>query len=96
MNHQEVAEEDRRKKLPANWEAMQRRVEWENKEEEAKKVDELYWQSWMIDLIGVMVLCPWARCFTLLLPLSIQLYKFCIRTNWLIRGISSTPPWIGF
>ncbi|XP_020622031.1 pre-mRNA-splicing factor syf2-like isoform X1 [Orbicella faveolata] len=37
LNHQEVAEEDRRKKLPANWEAMQRRVEWENKEEEARK-----------------------------------------------------------
>ena len=45
LNHQEVAEEDRKKKLPANWEAMQRRVEWENKEEEARKVDELYWQS---------------------------------------------------
>ena len=38
LNHQEVAEEDRRKKLPTNWEAMQRRVEWENKEEEARKV----------------------------------------------------------
>ena len=38
LNHQEVAEEDRRKKLPKNWEAVQRRVEWENKEEEAKKV----------------------------------------------------------
>ncbi|XP_044177820.1 pre-mRNA-splicing factor syf2-like isoform X1 [Acropora millepora] len=37
LNHQEVAEEDRRKKLPANWEVMQRRVEWENKEEEARK-----------------------------------------------------------
>ncbi|RMX39710.1 hypothetical protein pdam_00008064 [Pocillopora damicornis] len=37
LNHQEVAEEDRRKKLPKNWEAVQRRVEWENKEEEAKK-----------------------------------------------------------
>lgn len=37
LNHQEVAEEDRRKKLPSNWEAMQRRVEWENKEEEARK-----------------------------------------------------------
>jgi len=37
LNHQEVAEEDRRKKLPANWEAVQRRVEWENKEEEARK-----------------------------------------------------------
>ncbi|KAJ7391341.1 pre-mRNA-splicing factor syf2 [Desmophyllum pertusum] len=37
LNHQEVAEEDKRKKLPANHEAMQRRVEWENKEEEARK-----------------------------------------------------------
>lgn len=42
MNHQEVAEEDRRKKLPANYEAMQRRVEWENKEEEARKVHALH------------------------------------------------------
>ena len=33
-----MAEEDKRKKLPANHEAMQRRVEWENKEEEARKV----------------------------------------------------------
>lgn len=47
MNHQEVAEEDRRKKLPANWEAMQRRVEWENKEEEVRKVEELCWKSLM-------------------------------------------------
>ncbi|KAK2570618.1 Pre-mRNA-splicing factor syf2 [Acropora cervicornis] len=41
LNHQEVAEEDRRKKLPANWEVMQRRVEWENKEEEARKEGEI-------------------------------------------------------
>ena len=42
LNHQEVAEEDRRKKLPTNWEATQRRVEWENKEEEARKVHVLH------------------------------------------------------
>ena len=50
LNHQEVAEEDRRKKLPANWEATQRRIEWENKEEEARKVNELYWRSLMTDI----------------------------------------------
>ena len=38
LNHQEVVEEDRRKKLPANWDAMQRKTEWENKEEDARKV----------------------------------------------------------
>ena len=38
LNHQEVAEEDRRKKLPANWEAKQRRIEWETKDEDARKV----------------------------------------------------------
>lgn len=37
LNHQEVVEEDRRKKLPANWDAMQRKTEWENKEEDARK-----------------------------------------------------------
>ena len=41
LNHQEVVEEDRRKKLPTNWDAIQRRLEWENKEEEAKKVIKL-------------------------------------------------------
>ncbi|XP_032234825.2 pre-mRNA-splicing factor syf2 isoform X2 [Nematostella vectensis] len=35
MNHQEVVEEDRKKKLPANWEAKQRRVEWEQQDDEA-------------------------------------------------------------
>lgn len=38
MNHQEVAEEDKRNKLPANFAAKQRRVEWEIQEEDAKKV----------------------------------------------------------
>ena len=39
MNHQEVVEEDRRNKLPSNWEAKKARVEWEEKEEERKKVN---------------------------------------------------------
>ena len=44
-----MAEEDRRKKLPKNWEAVQRRVEWENKEEEAKKVYRyIYMQMFLI------------------------------------------------
>jgi len=38
LNHQEVIEEDRRKKLPSNWDAKQRQVEWEEKQEEMKKV----------------------------------------------------------
>lgn len=38
MNHQEVVEEDKRLKLPANWEAKKARLEWELQEEERKKV----------------------------------------------------------
>lgn len=38
LNHAEVVEEDKRNKLPANWEARKRKIEWEVAEEEAKKV----------------------------------------------------------
>ena len=38
LNHQEVVEEDKRLKLPANWEAKKARLEWELQEEEKKKV----------------------------------------------------------
>ncbi|XP_075683898.1 pre-mRNA-splicing factor SYF2 [Rhinoderma darwinii] len=37
LNHQEVVEEDKRQKLPSNWEARKARLEWELKEEERKK-----------------------------------------------------------
>ncbi|XP_040289184.1 pre-mRNA-splicing factor syf2 [Bufo bufo] len=37
LNHQEVVEEDKRQKLPTNWEARKARLEWELKEEERKK-----------------------------------------------------------
>ncbi|XP_032615254.1 pre-mRNA-splicing factor SYF2 isoform X2 [Hylobates moloch] len=37
LNHQEVVEEDKRLKLPANWEAKKARLEWELQEEEKKK-----------------------------------------------------------
>ncbi|KAM8967111.1 pre-mRNA-splicing factor SYF2 [Pelodytes ibericus] len=37
LNHQEVVEEDKRQKLPSNWEARKARLEWEVKEEERKK-----------------------------------------------------------
>ncbi|XP_074782125.1 pre-mRNA-splicing factor SYF2 isoform X1 [Athene noctua] len=37
LNHQEVVEEDKRLKLPANWEAKKARLEWELKVEEKKK-----------------------------------------------------------
>ncbi|XP_028411281.1 pre-mRNA-splicing factor SYF2-like [Dendronephthya gigantea] len=36
MNYQEVVEEDRRKKLPANWEAKQKRVDWELQDHKAR------------------------------------------------------------
>ena len=38
MNYQEVVEEDRRKKLPTNWEAKQKRVEWELQDHKARSV----------------------------------------------------------
>lgn len=38
LNHQEVVEEDKRLKLPANWEAKKARLEWELNEDEKKKV----------------------------------------------------------
>ncbi|XP_025712236.1 pre-mRNA-splicing factor SYF2-like isoform X2 [Callorhinus ursinus] len=37
LNHQEVVEEDKGLKLPANWEAKKARLEWELQEEEKKK-----------------------------------------------------------
>ena len=38
MNHDEVVEEDRRNKLPTNFEAKRRRLEWEEEQEQKKKV----------------------------------------------------------
>lgn len=38
MNHVAVVEEDKLKKLPSNWEAKRRRVEWEDAEDERKRV----------------------------------------------------------
>nr|XP_009929389.1 PREDICTED: pre-mRNA-splicing factor SYF2 [Opisthocomus hoazin] len=37
LNHQEVVEEDKRRKLPPNWEAKKARLEWELKVEQKKK-----------------------------------------------------------
>ncbi|KAG8443061.1 hypothetical protein GDO86_011763 [Hymenochirus boettgeri] len=37
LNHQEVVEEDKRQKLPSNWEARKARLEWELKVEEKKR-----------------------------------------------------------
>ncbi|CAI8049817.1 Pre-mRNA-splicing factor syf2 [Geodia barretti] len=37
LNHREVVEEDRRSKLPANWESRQRKVEWEEEDEKARQ-----------------------------------------------------------
>lgn len=37
LNHQEVVEEDRRNKLPSNFEAKQKRLEWELSEAKARK-----------------------------------------------------------
>eukprot|EP00123_Amoebidium_parasiticum_P013054 comp21738_c2_seq1/m.30759 comp21738_c2_seq1/g.30759 ORF comp21738_c2_seq1/g.30759 comp21738_c2_seq1/m.30759 type:complete len:252 (-) comp21738_c2_seq1:137-892(-) len=40
LNRREVIEEDKRAKLPKNWEAKKRRVEWELSDEEARKAAE--------------------------------------------------------
>jgi len=37
LNHAEVQEEEKRSKLPANWEAKRRRVEWELADEQARE-----------------------------------------------------------
>ena len=41
LNHQEVVEEDKRNKLPANFEVRRRKAEWELQDEEAKKVNRI-------------------------------------------------------
>ena len=38
LNHREVVEEDRRSKLPTNWESRQRRLEWEEEDDQARQV----------------------------------------------------------
>ena len=38
MNHQEVTEEDKRNKLPSNYEDKRKRIEWEEEEEKKRKV----------------------------------------------------------
>jgi pre-mRNA-splicing factor SYF2 len=37
MNHQEVIEEDKRNKLPLNWEARKRKAEWVLNDEEKRR-----------------------------------------------------------
>ena len=39
LNHQEVIEEDHKKKLPSNWEAKKKQVEWEEERDKIKKVE---------------------------------------------------------
>lgn len=37
QNHKEVVEEDKRNKLPANWESRKRQAEWIMQDETARK-----------------------------------------------------------
>lgn len=53
LNHQEVVEEDKRLKLPSNWEAKKARLEWELAEDDKKKVFQFFsspglvhWMYW--------------------------------------------------
>ena len=63
LNHQELVEEDKRMKLPPNHEAVQRRIQWEIAEEEAKKVS-----------IWIALLCI-EYCLCLVWNMSILIYK---------------------
>ena len=53
LNHAEVVEEDKRSKLPGNWEARKRAAEWilneENKKEEAEAAGEDYERVKLLD-----------------------------------------------
>ena len=42
MNHAEVVEEDKRSKLPKNWDAKRKRVEWDEGQEKLRKVRAIY------------------------------------------------------
>ena len=46
MNHREVVEEDRKKKLPSNWEKQKERLEYEEEKEERKRKVEEEGQSY--------------------------------------------------
>ena len=48
MNHREVVEEDRRSRLPGNWESLQRKIEWEEAEEKARKVLVFFTAHWTV------------------------------------------------
>ena len=45
-----MVEEDRRKKLPANWEARKRKAEWEVADQEARKVFVVFFDAFMVIL----------------------------------------------
>lgn len=49
LNHQEVVEEDKRLKLPTNWEAKKARLEWELAENEKKEVS-----FWLLQFLLVL------------------------------------------
>lgn len=47
-------EEDKRLKLPANWEARKARLEWELQEEEKKKVRNAFAVSYVVYLVFLL------------------------------------------
>uniref|UniRef100_A0A5S6QW12 Pre-mRNA-splicing factor SYF2 n=1 Tax=Trichuris muris TaxID=70415 RepID=A0A5S6QW12_TRIMR len=54
LNHQDVAEEDLRSKLPANWEAKQRRVQWEIEDSEKRQEAESRGDDYdQVKLLGI-------------------------------------------
>lgn len=56
QNHKEVVEEDKRNKLPANWESRKRQAEWIMQDEAARKEAEDKVPRFTIFLIKCMKL----------------------------------------
>lgn len=54
LNHQEVVEEDKRLKLPSNWEAKKARLEWEMTEDQKKKVIQYLSMAYINSIVLIM------------------------------------------
>lgn len=70
-NHKEVVEEDKRNKLPTNWESRKKKAEWIMQDEAARKEAEakvsmkaVIFISWHIHVIIIYILFLYALCST--------------------------------
>lgn len=92
LNHQEVVEEDKRLKLPANWEAKKARLEWELSVDEKKKVKCVI----LVVLPGTThfsCLYLWSRCCQQLSTVRFTSYSHRChgRASWPPLGSSDGP-----